>query len=74
MDATIRPASQGWTLIQSEWKPREGKRKQNLYNPSGFSYHSGQEFPKSGLHTTEGMGNNTLGNRCILISMALHMF
>lgn len=34
------------------------QRKQNLYNPSGFSYHLGQGFPKSSLHITEGMGNN----------------
>lgn len=58
-DAKIRPAIQGWTLIQFEWKPRGGQRKQNRYNPSGFSYHPGQGFPKSGLCTTDGMGNNT---------------
>lgn len=59
MDAKTRSVIQGWTLIQSEWKPRGGQRKQSQYNPSGFSYHLGQGLPKSGLHITEGMGNDT---------------
>lgn len=58
MDAKTRPAIQDWTLIQYEWKLTRAWRKQDLYNPSCFSYCLGRGVPKAGLHTV-AMGNNT---------------
>ena len=59
------------------WETKGEQRKQNLYNPSGFSYHLGQEFPKSSLHITEGMGNNAfiiIGNIQGWAKVGLHFW
>lgn len=59
MDAKTRPAIQYWTLIQCERKLTRGRRKRNLIILVLLVIARGRGSPKSGLHTTVAMGNNT---------------